>query len=98
MNTINPMTLQVMYHHTCNYIKLEINIYNEINRDCIVTSNISIYHMCKCRLQMIDRLQMNVGCRYVAGMLQIVINPCLHSSSVGYCAIGAVVKYMRYRG
>jgi len=27
MNTINPMTLQVMYHHTCNYIKSEINIY-----------------------------------------------------------------------
>ena len=22
------MTLQVMYHHTCNYIKSEINIYN----------------------------------------------------------------------
>ena len=27
MNTINPMSLQVMYHHTCNYIKSEINIY-----------------------------------------------------------------------
>ena len=30
-HTINPMNLKLMYHHTSNYIKLEINIYTEIN-------------------------------------------------------------------
>ena len=31
IHTINPMTSKLMYHHTSNYIKLEINIYTEIN-------------------------------------------------------------------
>ena len=31
MHTINPMTLKLMYHHTSNYIKSEINVYTEIN-------------------------------------------------------------------
>lgn len=36
MNNVNPITLKLMYHHTSNYIKSEINIYTEIN-----TSNAS---------------------------------------------------------
>ena len=31
VHNINPFTLKLMYHHTSNYIKSEINIYTEIN-------------------------------------------------------------------
>ena len=31
MRIVNPITLKLMYHHTSNYIKIEINIYTEIN-------------------------------------------------------------------
>ena len=31
MHNINPNTLKLMYHHTYNYIKSEINICTKIN-------------------------------------------------------------------
>ena len=31
MHAINPMTFKLMYHHTSNYIRSEINIYPKIN-------------------------------------------------------------------